>query len=167
MENLTGHWGGRVALRNVTIRPYTEDDLGELLDVWYRASLIAHSFLSEEFFETERREIAERWLPVAETAVYEIDGRVVGFVALIGNEVGAIFVDPDYQGRGIGRALMDAALESCPYLELDVFEANSIGRRFYAAYGFTMVDRHMNESVGQPEFRLRLGPLLPREGGAA
>ena len=109
----------------MTIRPYTDEDLGELLDVWYRASLIAHPFLSEEFFETERRQIVELWLPVAETKVYETDG-VVGFLALMGNEVGGIFVDPEYQGRGIGRALMDAARNSRPFLELDVFEVNSM-----------------------------------------
>lgn len=121
--------------------------------------MIAHSFLTEEFFERERREIAERWLPVAETVVVEeddSDGRVVGFLSLIGNEVGAIFVDPDVQGRGIGRALIDHAREVRPYLELDVFEANSIGRRFYEASGFEFVERHMNAEVGQPEHRLRL-----------
>ncbi len=144
-------------MRSVTVRPYIDEDLEELLDVWYRASLMAHPFLSEKFFENERREIAEQWLPIAETMVYETGGRVVGFVALIGNEVGAIFVDPDCQGRGIGRALMDAARASRPFLELDVFEANSIGRRFYAAYGFVFVSRHMNEAVGHPELRLRLG----------
>ncbi len=80
------------------IRPYTNDDLGGLLDVWYRASLIAHSFLSDDFFERERRQIAERWLPVAETMVYETDGRVVGFLSPIDNEVGGILVDPDHQG---------------------------------------------------------------------
>ena len=148
----------------MTIRPYTDEDLGELLDVWYRASLIAHPFLSEEFFETERRQIVELWLPVAETKVYETDG-VVGFLALMGNEVGGIFVDPEYQGRGIGRALMDAARDSRPFLELDVFEVNSIGRRFYDTYGFEFVDRHMNEATGQPELRLRLG--TPRNEGRA
>lgn len=151
----------------MTIRPYIAQDLEELLDVWYRASLTAHSFLSEEFFETERHEIAEQWLPAAETMVYVIDGRVVGFVALIGNEVGAIFVDPDAQGRGIGCALMDAARESRPFLELDVFEANSIGRGFYDAYGFEFVNRHMNEAVGLPELRLRFGRSRPQEGGEA
>jgi len=134
-----------------------------LLDVWYRASLIAHSFLPEEFFETERRQIVEHWLPIAQTMVYETDGRVVGFLALIGNEVGAIFVDPDYQSRGIGRALMDAARVSRPCLELDVFEANVIGRSFYDVYGFEFVDRHVNEATGQPELRLRLGRTRPRE----
>lgn len=140
------------------IRPYADHDLGELLDVWYRASLIAHSFLSDEFFDTERRLIAESWLPMAETTVYETDGRVVGFLSLIGNEVGAIFVDPDRQGGGIGRALMDHARDSRPYLELNVFEANSAGRRFYAAYGFEFVDRHTNVDTGQAELRLRFDP---------
>jgi putative acetyltransferase len=94
---------------------------------------------------------------MAETMVYESGGRVVGFLALIGTEVGAVFVDPDYQGRGIGRSLMDRARDSRPVLELNVFEANGIGRRFYAAYGFELSDRHVNEATGQPELRLRLG----------
>jgi len=148
----------------VTIRPYAEEDLAELLDVWYRASLIAHPFLTPEFFEAERREIAETWMPLAETIVYEADGCVVGFLALIGNEVGAIFVDPDSQGRGIGRELMNAARASRQFLELDVFEANSIGRHFYDAYGFELVDRHLNEATGQPELRLRLGGAQPPQG---
>ncbi|MFQ5947756.1 MAG: GNAT family N-acetyltransferase [Acidimicrobiia bacterium] len=138
------------------IRSYANEDLHELLDVWYQASLVAHSFLSEEFFATERQQIAEHWLPVAETMVYETDGRVVGFLALVGNEVGAIFVHPEYQGSGIGRALMDHARASRPFLELDVFEANAIGRRFYDAYGFRLVDRHVHEATGQTQLRLRL-----------
>ena len=56
----------------------------------------------------------------------------------------------------MGRALMDAARCSRSYLELDVFEANEVGRRFYDAYGFEVVERHMNDVVGQPELRLRL-----------
>ncbi len=139
------------------IRPYVDEDLAELLDLWYRASLIAHAFLSDEFLETERSDIADRWLPVAETTVYEVDGHIVGFLSMIGNEVGGIFVDPDHQRRGIGRALLDRVRQSHPYLELTVFEANADGRRFYNAYGFEVTGRHFNEEIGQPELRLRLG----------
>lgn len=140
----------------MTVRPYTDEDQAELLDVWYQASLIAHSFLSRDFLDNERRQIAEQWLPVAETTVWEKDGCIVGFVALVGNEVGGLFVHPDHQGQGIGRALMDHARKSRPFLELDVFEANTSGRRFYDSYGFQMVDRHINKDTGQPELRLRL-----------
>ena len=154
---MCGRVGSVFILAGDVIRAFGEDDLEELLDVWYRASLIAHSFLSQEFLAKERREIADVWLPMAETTVYETDGRLVGFLALIGNEVGAVFVDPDYQGRGIGRSLMDRARASRPFLELNVFEANTIGRRFYDAYGFKFVDRHVHEASGQYELRLRLG----------
>ena len=138
------------------IRPYTLADLDDVQDVWYAASLIAHPFLSEEFLATERDEIANQWLPIAETIVYEHHETVVGFLALVGNEVGAIFVHPEHQGVGIGRALMDQARASRPFLELDVFEANPIGRRFYEAYGFRQVDRLVHEETGQAQLRLRL-----------
>ena len=138
------------------IRSYDSRDVHDLLDVWYRASLVGHPFLPEAFFEKERAEIVERWLPTADTTVYEVDGRVVGFLSLIDNEIGAVFVDPDLHGRGIGRALMDDARERRPYLELTVFEANEVGRRFYETFGFTFVERRVEESTGEPELRLRL-----------
>lgn len=139
-----------------TIRPYEKKDEEELLDVWYRASLIAHSFLDDEFFPKERQEIRDRWLPISDTVVYEEEGRLVGFLSLIGNEVGAIFVDPECQGRGVGRALMDWARQSRRVLELNVFEANSSGRSFYEAYGFEQIGRSIHEATGHPELRLRL-----------
>ena len=138
------------------LRPYRHDDLEAVLDVWYRPSLIAHSFLSEEFLEAEQGQIAEEFLPGSETTVAEADGLVVGFLSLIGTEVGGIFVDPEYQGRGIGRRLMDHARRARPHLELAVFEDNLIGRRFYNAYGFLQVDRRIHAESGRYQLRLRL-----------
>lgn len=148
------------------IRPYKKSDEDEVADVWYQASLIAHSFLSEEFLISERQMLSERWLPMSETIVYEADGRVVGFLSLVGNEVGAIFVDPNHQRQGVGRALMDAAHEARPFLELEVFEANSGGRQFYEAYGFRLVGRHTNEASGHPALRLRLDADPAAHGSA-
>ncbi|MDJ0769002.1 MAG: GNAT family N-acetyltransferase [Ilumatobacter sp.] len=138
------------------IRPFTDADLEAVLGVWHRASLVAHSFLPDEFFDRERQEIADLWLPAAETTVATTDDdHVAGFVSMLGNEVGAIFVDPDRQREGVGRALLDAVSASRPCLVLDVFEANAIGRRFYEAYGFEVVDRHLNDEIGHWELRLR------------
>lgn len=138
------------------IREYQARDLNDLLEVWYRASLIAHPFLDESFLSQERNNIAAVYMPMAETWVYVSEGHVVGFIALIGDEVGALFVDPAVQGQGIGRALMDYASALRPALELDVFEANRIGRRFYDRYGFELVRAHVHEQTGHPMLRLRL-----------
>lgn len=140
------------------IRKYAPKDLNALLDAWYNASHIAHHFLDEAFFQKERKNIPEVYLPVAETYVYESDGTVVGFIALIENEVGAIFVDPESQGKGVGRKLMDHARELRGTLDVDVFKANIIGRRFYDRYGFKFVTEHLHEETQQPLLRLKLTP---------
>ena len=138
------------------IREYEDKDLGQLLDAWYSASQVAHPFLDEDFFEQERKDIAALYLPNAETWVYELDGVVIGFIALIGNEVGAIFVDSKFHGQGVGRALMDKARSIRDVLELDVFEDNLVGRRFYEKYGLSRVDEHVHEETGFVQLRLRL-----------
>ena len=138
------------------IRKYNTGDLRELLDVWYDASQIAHPFLTSDFFDQERRDITQKCLPIAETWVFEDKGQVVGFIALIGNEVGAIFVTPRRHGQGIGRALMDHARASRDHLDVEVFEANEIGTAFYDAYGFKVVETRVHEETGQPLLRLQL-----------
>ena len=138
------------------IRKYEAKDLEDLLDVWYSASQVAHPFLNEDFLEQERKNIAELHIPTAETWVYEIDNLVVGFIALIGNEVGAIFVKPDLHGKGIGRELMEHAKSIRTYLELDVFKDNKIGRNFYDKCGFLKVSEHLHEETGFMQLRLKL-----------
>lgn len=138
------------------IRKYEEQDLNEVLDAWYSASQVAHPFLSEEFFEQERRNIRDLYLPKAETWVFELEGVVVGFIALIENEVGGIFVDSKFHGQGIGRALMDHARGIRDELELDVFEDNFVGRRFYNKYGFIQVGEYLHEETGLMQLRLKL-----------
>ena len=138
------------------IRRYKDKDLSQLLDSWYSASQVAHPFLDERFLAQERREIAETYLPNSETWVYELDGRVVGFISLVGNEVGGIFVDARIQRQGIGRALMDKARGMRDYLELDVFENNRIGRNFYKKYGFVQIAESVHDQTGFTQFRLKL-----------
>jgi len=138
------------------IREYESADLEEILNTWEAASAIAHPFLSEEFVEQERQNIPNIYIPLAETWVWEADGRVVGFIALIGNEVGAIFVEPEFQGAGIGRALMDLARDRRGELEVEVFTANAQGRAFYAKYGFELMHEKIHEPSGFEVMRLRL-----------
>ena len=143
------------------IRKYNPGDLDQLLKVWYESARIAYPFWRPDRFEQERQDISEKFLPVAETYVAERGGQVVGFVSLLGNEVGGIFVAPWCQGQGIGRALMDRARTARDHLELDVFEANDSGRAFYDAYGFTVAGQRLDEETGLQVLRLRLASSRP------
>ena len=138
-----------------TIRPYAPEDLVPMLNTWERANRLAHPFMTDAFIAQERYNIPNVYMPHAETWIIEQDGHVIGFLALIGNEVGGLFVDPAHHGTGAGFALMNKAKDLRGDLEVEVFKVNTIGRRFYDRYGFTLMHETMHEPTGQPVLRLR------------
>ena len=140
------------------IRKYKDSDLDDVLSSWENASKFAHPFLEEDFLVQERKNIPELYLPNADTWVVDADNQVVGFIALIGNEVGAIFLQPEYQGKKIGKLMMDKAQELHGDLEVEVFEKNSIGRNFYARYGFKLIEEKVHEQTGERVLRLKFTP---------
>jgi putative acetyltransferase len=139
----------------VQIRHYGNADLDAVLSSWEVATRLAHPFMSDEFIAQERKNVAEIYMPNTDTWVAEIDGNVEGFIALMGNEVGAIFLQPEWHGKGIGKALMDKAQELHGDLEVEVFEKNSVGRKFYSRYGFELLEEKLHEPTGQQVLRLK------------
>ncbi|APR68793.1 GNAT family N-acetyltransferase [Thalassolituus oleivorans] len=140
---------------NLTIRQYQTSDLAAVLDSWEVATRLAHTFMTDEFIAQERKNVAEIYIPNTDTWVAEIDGVVEGFIALIGNEVGAIFLQPNWHGKGVGKALMDQAHALHGDLEVEVFKENTIGRVFYLRYGFEFLEQKLHEPTGQQVLRLR------------
>ncbi|NRB40160.1 MAG: GNAT family N-acetyltransferase [Pseudomonadales bacterium] len=137
------------------IRQYENFDLDAVLSSWETATRLAHPFMTDEFIAQERINVAEVYMPNTDTWVIEIDGNVEGFIALMGNEVGAIFLQPKYHGKGAGKALMDKAQELHGDLEVEVFKENSIGRKFYSRYGFEYLEEKLHEPTGQQVLRLK------------
>lgn len=139
-----------------------------IVDIFYKASLLAHPFLDHDFLEQEKINIREAYLPNVATWVFENEGTVTGFISLLENEVMAIFVDPQHQSLGYGKALMDHAVAEANDLEASdleagdvevvVFKENPIGRRFYERYGFKFVTEFIHEPTQQMCHRLAYKP---------
>lgn len=136
------------------IRSYAATDKEVVLSIWRDASALAHPFLSAQATEQAHAMIRDRFLDMAETHVAVVDGQPVGFIALIGNEVGGLFVHPAFHGQGLGTALMDRAVALRGSVELSVFSANAIGRRFYTRYGFAEGEERIAAFFGHPEIRM-------------
>lgn len=137
------------------IRPYKKSDLDAVTSSWEAATRLAHPFMTDEFIAQERINVAEIYMPNSDTWVLEIDGKVEGFIALMGNEVGALFLQPEYHGKGAGKALMDKAQELHGDLEVEVFKENLKGRNFYSRYGFEYLEEKFHEPTGQQLLRLK------------
>jgi len=137
------------------IRKYKETDIDEILEVWFQASSMAHPFLDEEFMGMEKRNIRDVYMPNTDTWVFEDRDMIIGFISMMGNEVGAIFVRPDYHGRGVGRQLMDFVADFHEVMEVEVFERNVVGRAFYDKYGFEFVEELIHKETNNRVLRLR------------
>jgi len=141
---------------NTEIRPYQEQDLEDLLNAWESASRLAHPFMGDKFFEQERDNIPNLYIPNTDTWVVTVDNKVVGFIALIVSkagcesvcEIGGLFVEPRFHGNKLGKTLVDLATEVYGNLTVKVFKENPIGKAFYDKYGFAFVSELIWEETG-------------------
>ena len=136
------------------IRLFEPRDTDAVMVVWRAASDLAHPFLSKTFQDASAILIRQNYLHISDIWVAEEAGEVVGFIGLLDDLIGGLFVHPDYHGRGIGRALVDRAVAERGSLCVEVFVDNPIGRRFYAAYGFKGEKQVMDPHSGFPLLQL-------------
>ena len=112
--------------------------------------------------------IADVVLAEHETYVAEVDGALVGFLALEGDLLGHLYVLPDRQGVGVGSRLLAQVKRLRPDgFRLYVFQRNTRARTFYERRGLSLVelgDGSWNEE-GEPdalyEWRPGAGPYDP------
>lgn len=96
--------------------------------------------------------------------VARADDRVLGFVALDGDEVEQLYVLPGSQGRGIGSRLLDLAKrESSGRLRLHTFQRNLRARAFYEARGFRAVsfDDGSGNEEREPDMQYEWAATVP------
>lgn len=124
------------------------------MSAWENTQELAHPFLSKDFQSQEEKNIRETYLPNVETWVVEDDNEVVGFIALIGNEIGGLFLQPSQHGKKLGKMMVDKARELHGDLVVEVFKKNLIGRSFYEKYGFIFVEEKKHEQTGEQVLRL-------------
>ena len=133
------------------IRTFNQSDLESVLDIWLRASVEAHDFMEKGFWESKVADMRDIYLPGSEIFVYEKDGEVKGFMALSGDMLAALFVDPDEQRRGIGSRLMNKAKAECRVLKLTVYRENTKSLGFYERRGFREISERMDIHTGHVE----------------
>ena len=150
---------------NYVIRAYQAADIEPVMTVWRAANDLAHPFLKADFVAGVEVAIRQVYVSQAETYVLEEAGQVLGFIALLGNGIGGLFVDPKHHGQGCGRFLVDHAFALKGPLKVEVFRDNRIGRSFYERYGFEFVEDEDHLPSGQVNRKMAMPGATPERGG--
>ncbi|SLN40048.1 putative N-acetyltransferase YjaB [Pseudoruegeria aquimaris] len=110
--------------------------------------------LPESFIAAEQGNLRTHYLPATRSRVIGAPGTPEGFISVHGAEVAGLFVDPAYQGRGIGSRLLAWAATTAPELHVFVFTENRPARAFYAARAFAPAGEEIHVETGLPILRL-------------
>jgi putative acetyltransferase len=144
-------------VRGVRIRPYAETDAAATLAVFLRAvrGTARRDYTAEQVAAWAPDDIdLERWAArrAAASTVVAVEGdRVIGFADLVDDgHVDMTFVDPDFGGRGVATALLQAVVEvarTAGVRRLTVL-ASITARPFFERRGFVLDEQVQVELDG-------------------
>ncbi|MGA5276374.1 GNAT family N-acetyltransferase [Streptomyces cellulosae] len=140
-----------VEINDFAIRRAAGPDAAMVAEVWLRSFSAALPGVRRAHTDHEVRAwIREVVVPGQETWVATVDDSVVAMMVLDGDDLDQLYIDAAWQGRGIGRRLVDVAKERSPSgLTLWTFQVNEPARRFYERHGF--VAEEWTDGLGNEE----------------
>lgn len=121
---------------------YSDLDLANTANVWLRSGLAEYHYLDafQRLNETKALDVFRRIIhDTCKIWVYETDQNIVGFMAMDGNLIDRLYVDPDSQGAGVGSQFIDFAKELYQEgLRLKTHQQNTKACAFYEKRGFVV-----------------------------
>lgn len=138
-----------VTIKEVMVEKQDEA-IAELLRVWESSVRATHSFLSEREIGRIKEYVPEALRKTPHLLVAEEDGALVAFAGISGRKLEMLFVAADKRGRGIGKELLQRAIDERAVNDLTVNEQNKAAIGFYERMGFKAYARSDTDEQGGP-----------------
>ena len=138
----------------MNIRPFSDHDFPTILDIYAKSKLDELRFEKMKFdlLHLENDEIRLAEFKESDIYVYEDEG-VIGYGALFGSEIRALFVCPSARGKGVGKSLLEfLLLKVTGTVNLYVAKTNIPAKQLYKNYGFQVTDEFETKYNGMPVF---------------
>lgn len=154
-------------MTQLQIRRMAPDEVEEVTRVWRRSRLDAVPDLESRLphsLEDDRDHILNTVVPNFELWVAQLDGVIVGMLAIRDDDLDKLYIEPGHQRRGIGRQLLEKAKSLSPSgLTLFTHQANSKARSFYEANGFEAIAFGISPPPeSEPDVQYRWLPRRPK-----
>jgi ribosomal protein S18 acetylase RimI-like enzyme len=132
---------GTIMSENFFIRDYRTEDFDAVTILWRvsrEKSLPEFQRAKGHFFYEDQDYFRGHILRENKIFVVECEARPVAFMAIRDDFIDQLYVHPDHQNRGIGKALLDHARQLSPeHIWLYTLQINMNARAFYERHGFT------------------------------
>ncbi len=126
-------------------------DIDAILEIWLQTNIEAHNFISESYWRNNYSMVKDL-LPKSEIYVYEENEIIKGFVGLNDEYIEGIFVSQEYQGTGIGKALLDYIKTFKNTLTLSVYQKNQRAFNFYKREGFEVQSQNIDSDTNEKDY---------------
>lgn len=128
-----------------------DKDIDEILDTWESSVRATHDFLSEEDIISIKPQVVEGAKYVSKLlCVRDKQGIIKAFMEIHDFKIEMLFVSNESRGNGIGKRLVDYAIEVLGVKYVDVNEQNPQAVGFYKHMGFKIIQRSEFDEQGNP-----------------
>jgi ribosomal protein S18 acetylase RimI-like enzyme len=132
-----------------------EDDLGRVEEIWCQESVRIHNWMDdpEDFWNRRRHVFRKDTINRADVkSVFVEDGNIKGFITGKENHIWELFVDQQYQRKGIGSKLITSLTETKPLLSVNVYMLNHKAIKFYIKKDFVITKLYTEKGTGFTKF---------------
>jgi len=133
------------------------------LDVWEKSVLATHDFLSPTDFQEIKEIVATIDFNAFDGYCLLDTGKLIGFSGTANQKVEMLFLSPEQIGKGLGKKLLNFAINDLYANKVDVNEQNTKAVEFYSEFGFKTYERTDKDEQGKnyPILRMELKKEKP------
>lgn len=136
----------------------SKDDYQELIDLWEASVRATHHFLQEEDIAFLKPLIFEQYFDAVNLHILKNNkNNITAFIGIKDENIEMLFVHPLYRGKGLGKRLINHALDRLKAKKVSVNEQNLQAVGFYLNMGFKVISRSETDEQGNPYPLLHMG----------
>ena len=125
-------------------------DYQNLIELWERSVTATHGFLRREDILHYRPLILDYYFDSLKLYYFGSRTQITGFIGLKKGFIQMLFVDPAEMNRGIGKSLINYAIQEHRARTVDVNQQNTAALAFYSKMGFEVTGYAAVDSSGKP-----------------